>query len=320
MNLLFNKKIIVTGANGFIGSNLIDFLLGEGAIVYATSKNGEITKKLENSKKKLTIIKWDLANDEFPNIDDEIDFIFHLAAQTSHTNSMIDPINDIKVNLIATISLLNKYKHKNTKIIFTSTKGVTGKPEHIPINESTPTNPLDVYSANKLNCENYFKIYHRHYGLNYSILRVTNVYGPKQQITSPSKGILNYFIGQAIKNDVIYIYGDGSQLRDYTYISDCIDALIKLAISDKANCEIFYLGSGIGTKFIDMAKLIVKITGSGKIVFKEYPESAKNIEIGDFVVDNTKLKKLLNWEPKVNLEEGLKLTINYYKKNEKYYR
>ncbi len=184
---------------------------------------------------------------------------------------------------------------------------------------STPTDPLDVYSANKLLAENYCKIYNHHYNIEYSILRFTNIFGPRQQISSPSLGILNFFIGQAMKDETITIYGDGNQLRDYNYVENAIDALLLCATKEEAKNEIFYLGSNIGTKFKDMVSTIVEAVSKGNIKFVPYPTVAKKIEIGDFIVDYSKLRNSLGWEPKVSFRQGIEKTVDFYKNQSEHY-
>jgi UDP-glucose 4-epimerase len=204
-------------------------------------------------------------------------------------------------------------------IIYTSSKGVAGIPDKLPVNEMSPTNPLDVYSANKLITEEYFKIYNAHFDIPFTTFRLTNVFGPRQQISSPSLGILNFFIGQALQDRTIKIFGDGSQLRDYSYIDNVIDAFTLALSNSKAIGATYYLGSNIGTPFVTMAEKIVEEVGLGTIEKVEYPETAKKIEIGDFVVDYSKIKHELGWTPQIDFETGIGLTIDYYRERlEKY--
>jgi len=320
-SLLKNKKILVTGGLGFIGSNLALRLENIGAKVTLTDISMNNKYRLAPKENNFEIIESDIANyDDVRVLVENKDIIFHLAAQTSHSFSMKRPLLDTQINVLGTLNILEAIRHQNPsgRLVFTSTKGVTGIPSKIPVDEETPVDPLDIYSANKLLLEYYCKIYRNHFGLKYTIIRLTNVFGPRQQISSPSMGILNFFIGQALKDKEITIYGEGNQLRDYNYIDNVIDALLLSAIKKSAIGEIFYLGSNIGTKFRDMAEEIVETVGKGKIVYIPYPENAKKIEVGDFIVNPKKLKEKLNWEPRVSFKEGIKKTVEFYKNHPEY--
>jgi len=319
--ILKNKRILITGGLGFIGSNLALRLNELGAKVTLTDVNLDNKNRLSPMESEFEIIANDITKYEgLEELVKDKDIIFHLAAQTSHSFSMQKPLVDTKINVIGTLHVLEAIRKVNpeVRIVFTSTKGVTGKPNKLPVDEETPVDPLDVYSANKLLLEYYCRIYQNHFGLKYSIIRLTNVFGPRQQIKSPSLGILNFFIGQALKGETITIYGDGEQLRDYNYIDNVVDALILACIEENAIGEIFYLGSNVGTKFKDMAKKIVEIVGKGQLKYVPYPDTAKKIEIGDFVVNPKKLKEKLGWEPKISFEEGIKLTVEFYRNHPEY--
>jgi len=313
-----NNSILVTGGLGFIGSNLVNYLVEQGHKVYYTGRNFEENKhKLSKlCIQRAKFIEWDLTNEIPISFPASIDYVYHLAGQTSHSYSLENPLIDLKVNVEASLRLLLYLKQiKFTgKFIYASSKGVTGIPEKLPVNEDSISKPIDFYSANKFIVEEYLRIFNLQFGLNYTILRVTNVYGPLQTINSPKKGILNFFIGLAIQGKDITIYGEGKQLRDYTYIDDCISALELIRTSNSTDNETYYLGSGIGTEFHTMAELVVKSVGKGGIRYIPYPRNAKSIEIGDFIVNNTKLKSI-GWKPTVTLEDGIRKTVEYYSVN-----
>jgi len=318
---LKGKNILVTGGLGFIGSNLALRLKDIGANVTLTDINLANKFRLSPREDEFEIIKCDITNTEkVRELINGQDIVFHLAAQTSHAFSMQKPLTDTKINVIGTLNVLEAIRKNDTniRVIFTSTKGVTGIPNKLPVDETTPVNPLDVYSANKLLLEHYCRIYRNHFGIDYTIIRLTNVFGPRQQIKSPSLGILNFFIGQALKGEKITIYGEGNQLRDYNFIENVIDALLLASTNEKAIGEIFYLGSNVGTKFKDMAKKIVETVGKGHIEHIPYPSHARKIEIGDFVVNPAKLKKILDWEPRISFDEGIKKTVEFYKNHLEY--
>jgi len=322
MNYFNEKNVLITGGLGFVGSNLALRLRELGANITIADKNTERLQRLSPYETDFEIVQADIR--KYSNIENLVlnkEIVFHLAAQTSHLFSMKEPIIDTEINVIGTLNILEAIRKKNdkAKFILTSTKGVTGVPETLPVVEGSHNVPLDVYSTNKLILEKYCHVYQHHYNLSYSILRLTNIFGPRQQISTPSLGILNYFIGKALKDEEITIYGDGMQKRDYNYISNTLDALLLCASKNEANGEIFYLGTNRGILFKNMAQKIVDIAGSGSIRFVPYPETAKKIEIGDFVVDSSKLQNMLKWKPKISFEKGLELTIDFYKKNPEYF-
>jgi len=322
MNSLRGKKVLITGGLGFIGSNLALRLKNLRADVTLLCRNLEKKYRLSPYENDFNILKGDITNTEFVGESiKNMEIIFHLAAQTSHSYSLKEPLKDSEVNIGGTLNVLDSIRKYNSKakLVFTSTKGVTGIPKSLPVNEETPSNPLDFYSLNKLAAEEYCNIYRRLFDIDYTIIRLTNVFGPRQQINSPSLGILNFFIGQAMKNQTLTIYGEGNQLRDYNYIDNTIDALILCATKSKAKGELFYLGTNIGTKFKDMANTILEIVGKGEITYVPYPSEASKIEIGDFIVDYTKLNKQLGWYPKINFREGIEKTVEFYSRNSKYF-
>lgn len=249
------------------------------------------------------------------------DLLFNIAAQTSHTDSVVHPFLDVDINAKGQINILESAKKHNPhiKIVYCSTRAVYGSSHKKYLDEETLLNPLDIYSADKLAGENYHRVYNKVFGLNTVILRCANGYGPFAQMKQPSFGILNWFIRLALDNQEIKIFGDGKQIRDYVYVSDIVDAFLKVGAVSQCQGNIYNIGSGKGNPLIEIVKKIVKIAGSGKIVYVPWPEKNKKIDVGDFIANIDKIKKEIGWEAKVPLEDGLKQTIEFYKKNKKYY-
>ena len=221
------NNALVLGGLGFVGSNLAHYLMKNDIDVTLASRNNNKKYRLDEYENEAKVVNLDIRDyDKLLEIvsSSDYDVIFHLASQTSHSYSMENPVYDTEVNCVGTLNLLNAIKNLNSSphIIYTSSKGVAGIPDKLPVNEMSPTNPLDVYSANKLITEEYFKIYNAHFDIPFTTFRLTNVFGPRQQISSPSLGILNFFIGQALQDRTIKIFGDGSQLRDYSYVDNVI--------------------------------------------------------------------------------------------------
>lgn len=324
-NDLKNSEILITGGAGFIGSNLAEKLVEIGAkvtIVDAFIKPyGGNLFNLKKIFKKIKFINGDVRSKRLmKRLVDGKDFIFHLAAQTGRTIAMKNPRIDFDINCNGTISILEamRIKNRNAKIIYSGSRGVIGKPMFFPVDENHPTEPLDIYGANKLLAEKYCSIYAKSFGFSTTTLRLNNVYGPKCQIKSNHYGTINLFISYALQDKILPVYGDGMQTRDYVYIDDVVDALLRSA-GHNADGHIFFVGSGKEDSLIDIVKIIKKEIKKTKHEIVPYPCSLKNIDFLRFVSNPLKIKKILGWENKTNLQEGIKKTIVFYRRNLKYY-
>jgi UDP-glucose 4-epimerase len=316
-----NCKVLITGGLGFIGSNLAIQCLKLGADVTILTKSLQNIKNIDGYKDKLEIIIGDITDHNvIENVIKNKEIIFHLAAQTSHITSMEKPILDIDINLIGTINILESCKNnnKNAKIIMTGTVTQLGKAKKLPINENMKDIPLSIYETNKLICEKYLQIYHQAYGMHTTMIRLATIFGERQQLNNPRFGITNYFIGRILNGEDIKVYGDGKFIRDYNYVGNVIDALILSAQNENSKGEVFLLGSNRGIYFIDMVKEVIKaveeITGKkGKFTLVDFPQEQSKIDVGDTLVDYSKIKEKIGWQPKVNFEEGIRKTISFYK-------
>jgi UDP-glucose 4-epimerase len=321
------KNILITGGLGFIGSNLARKLLCLGAnITIVDSLIPEYGGNIYN------II--DIENQLKINITDvrdqhamayhikNKDYLFNLAGQTSHIDSMLDPQNDLEINATAQLSILEACrKHNNhIKIVFASTRQLYGKPEYLPVDELHPIRPVDVNGINKLAGEWYHLLYTKVYGIRACALRLTNTYGPGMRIKDARQTFLGIWIKNIIENIPIKVFGDGLQLRDFNFITDALDALLLSAIDLKAEGEVFNLGHHQYINLKDLAELVIDIYGKGSYEIIPFPDDRKKIDIGDYYSDYSKIKNTLGWEPKVELKEGLSETINYYKTNINYYK
>ena len=183
--------------------------------------------------------------------------------------------------------------------------------------EEHPLNPLkkDIYAIDKTSGEIYYRNYNKESNLNTLVFRITNPFGPRAQIKHPKYGIVNWFIRQILENKPITIYGKGSQLRDYIYIDDLVYAFLTAGIHPNLKTRVYNVGSGVGTKFIDMVNTIVNIVGKGKIKHVEWSKNYENFETGDFYADISRIENELNWKPSISLENGLRKTIEFYRKN-----
>lgn len=314
------QNVLISGGLGFIGSNLAHRLvkLGSNITIYDAllPQYGGNLANIKEIADEVVNIKGDIRDfDLLKEHVREQDIIFDCAAQVSHIDSMSDPYTDIDINCRGTITLLEAVRRFNddVKIIYTGTRSQVGRMEYSPIDEKHPEFPTDIYSANKSVAEKYHLIYYKAYDIPTTSLRISNTYGPRAQIRHKGYGIINYLIRMAILDEVITVYEPGTQTRDCIYVDDVVDSMILAAQSDKANGEVFFVGSGKNVMFIDLVKLIVRTAGSGKWKFVPWPSERKSIEVGDISLNIEKIQRLLGWRPKTSLEEGLKKTVEFYR-------
>lgn len=325
-NLFAGKRVLITGGMGFIGSNLAHALVRLKAKVLIIDSMfplyGGNVFNIKGIEGKCKIVIKDIGEQALINsLVKNQDFIFSLAGQVSHVDSLEKPFQDLKSNCLAQLSLLEACKKYNpkTKIVFAGTRGQYGKYVYLPVDENHPTKPIDVNGINKMAAESYYLLYYRNYGLRTVSLRLTNTYGPRQQMKNTTQGFLNFFIRSAIDGKDIKIFGRGTQIRDFNYIDDVINAFLISAANKDSDGQIFNLGSNMPVSVIDVAKLVIELCGSGRIKHVSFPEKYKMTEVGNYVSNNMKIKKILGWKPEVSLKEGLGKTIDYYKKYKKHY-
>ena len=305
-------KIMITGGLGFVGSHLAEELSKNGhkIIIITRSLNKKSNIQTQN---KIKIEKINVTN--FKKLSNSIDrnkpdLIIHLAGETSHSKSFENPISDVDSNSKSTLFILEKIRTMKKKCAFIlgSTFIVVGKPNKLPVTEETPCNPTTLYGANRLASEFYCKIYHNVYGINTKIFRVTNSFGPREQ-TIPTKNAVNYLIHQAFNGNNITIFNQGKIFRDLIYITDVISGIKKIITKGKSG-ELYWISSSKKTWFYELGNLLEKITNS-KINYIKTPTYTKKVDVGNFIVDNSKLKKL-GWKPKISLELGIKNTLEYF--------
>ena len=238
------------------------------------------------------------------------DVLIHLAGQTSHSKSFEDPVHDIDVNAKSTLFMLQKIKELNFKCKFVlgSTFIVIGKPEKLPVNEKSICNPTTIYGANRLVSEYYCKIFNQVYGLDTLIFRITNSFGPREQIIK-NKNAINYLIYEAFKGNKVNIYNDGNFYRDLIYISDVITG-IKTIIKKGKKGNLYWVSSNKKTWFHQLGNWLTQFSNV-KVNYVNSPAYTQKVDVGNFVVDNSKLK-LLGWKPKVSVKDGIKRTLEYF--------
>ena len=302
-------KVLVTGGAGFIGSHLVDRLVMEGheAVVVdnlATGKRRNINRAARFYK--MDIQSWRLERvfrNERPNV------VMHLAAQMDVRKSVEDPMFDAQVNVLGTLNVLQQaVKHGVRKVIFSSSGGaIYGEQEIYPAPEIHVTKPLSPYGLSKLCGEQYLSYYQRVSGLQAVSLRYANVYGPRQDPEGEA-GVVAIFIQKMLNNEQAVINGNGRQTRDFVFVDDVVEANLVMMGQDTQGT--YNVGTGVETSINDLFRILVQHTGSTS---KEIHGPAKKGEQARSVIDNTKLRHEVSWEPKADLSDGLKKTVEYFR-------
>lgn len=320
------EKVLITGGAGFIGSNLarrIVDLGGEVTIVDSMiPEYGGNLFNLNGYESKLNINFSDI-RDRFSMeyLLKNKSIIFHLAGQTSHLDSMINPHTDLEINCVAQLSLLESCRKVNpsAKIIFTSTRQIYGKPNYLPVNEDHKINPVDINGIHKYASELYLKLYNNIYDLRTCILRLTNTIGPRMRIKDSRQTFLGIWIKNLIQGNPLEVWG-GEQIRDFNDVDDVVHALMICAKNQDILSTAYNLGSSESISLLELAEKLIKIFGKGEIKYMEYPKVRKKIDIGDYYSCYAKFNNVTGWEPKKNLDYTLEKTLNYYSKNFKFYK
>jgi UDP-glucose 4-epimerase len=313
------KEILITGGLGFIGSNLARSLVAQGANVTLVDslipQYGGNPFNIEDIRDKVSVNFCDVRDTHaITYLIQGKDYLFNLAGQTSHLDSMTDPHTDLDINAAAQLSILEVCRKENPdiKIVFASTRQLYGKPDYLPVDEKHPIRPVDVNGINKLAGEWYHLLYNNVYGIRSCALRLTNTYGPGMRVKDARQTFLGIWIRLLLEGKPIKIFGDGLQLRDFTYVDDCIESLLLAGASDKANGKVYNLGGSevIGLK--NLSKIMVNLGHGGSFELAPFPSERKAIDIGDYYSDFSLITKELGWVPKTDLKDGLKRTLNYY--------
>lgn len=299
-------RALVLGGGGFIGSHLVAALLAQGAQVRVLERP---YRQRSAALPEHPALQWQ--EGDFGNTQDihraleDVDTVFHLVSTTQPQSSNDDPAFDVSSNLLATLNLLEQLRaRKDTTLVFVSSGGtVYGRPQHIPIPETHPTEPTCSYGIVKLAIEKYLALYQLLHGLDYRVLRVANPYGPGQE-ANRAQGAVGTFLSRVVHDEPIEIWGDGLVVRDYLYISDTISALLQVA-GYKGAERIFNIGSGGGHSIREIISAIEEVTG--KTAQVRYT-AARKFDVPVSVLDISRAQNELGWRPKIHLDEGLRLT------------
>jgi UDP-glucose 4-epimerase len=316
---LDQRRVLITGGLGFIGSNLAHECVKLGAEVTIFDNldphSGGNLHNIDDIRGQITLVCGDLR--DFVPVAEHIigaDVVFNCAASTSHQFSMSEPWADLDVNGKGMINLLEAARRFNptVRLLHLGTSTQLGRLRYQPADEDHPEFPRDVYSANKSLSEKLVLIYAGSYGLRATVIRLSNVYGPRAAINNPRLTFNNYFIGLALQDREIQVFGDGRQLRNLTYVDDVSAALIRAALSDAVDGETFF---GVGDhhhSVLEVAETIVRVMGTGRVKRTPWPPGRAAQEVGDAVLSNMKIKRVLAWTPCRTLEEGLRETKAFY--------
>ena len=312
------QRVLITGGLGFVGSNLAHTCLELGADVTIYDcldpRSGGNMNNVTDIRDNIRVILNDIRN--FEGVCAAIlnhDVLFNCAAYTSHPNSMREPLVDIDVNCKGVINILEAARRFNSeiKIVHVGTSTQIGKMQFNPVTETHPEFPVDIYSANKSASEKHVLVYGGAYRLKTTVIRFANIFGPRSNIKSSDFGFINYFIGLALLGKELTVFGDGQQLRNISYIDDCVAALVLAAVNDQSNGEVFFAVADRQYNVAEIAQSIVQTIG-GSVKFVEWPADRKVIEIGDAVISNKKIRETLNWRPLFDLKSGLERTREYF--------
>jgi len=320
------KKILITGGLGFIGSNLAWRLVTEGCLVTIIDsmipEYGGNLYNIHGIEEKVKVNISDV-RDEYSMryLIKDHDYLFNLAGQTSHIDSMNNPFLDLDINCRAQLSILESCRQYNPsiKIVFASTRQIYGKPDYLPVDELHPLHPADINGINKMSGEWFHRLFNDIYGIRTCVLRLTNTYGPRMRIKDSRQTFLGVWL-RLILDDQLFDVWEGQQLRDFNYVDDCVDALIKAAESEQANGQVFNLGAPDPISLKELADLLVELNnGKGRYTISSYPAERKKIDIGDYYSNYSKFKELTGWEPMISLRDGLVRTLDYFRQNRCYY-
>jgi len=320
------RRVLITGGLGFIGSNLARRLVELGAKIILVDSlvpdYGGNWFNIEGIRDAVTLNVADIRDRyAISYLVQGQDIIFNLAGQLSHVDSMRDPYTDLEINCTSQLSLLEACRHNNphVKLIYASTRQVYGKPRYLPVDEEHLAWPTDVNGINKLAGERYHLVYSQVYGIRACSLRLTNTYGPRQLVRHSRQGFIGWFVRQALDGEEIQLYGDGSQLRDMTYIDDAVEAFLLAGASEAVNGSIFNLGGCRPISLKEILETLLRLTGTGSYRIVPFPEGRRAIDIGSFYATYDRIHQTLGWEPRIDIEVGLRRMVDFYRAHRVHY-
>jgi UDP-glucose 4-epimerase len=320
-------RALVTGGLGFIGSHLAARLVELGAevtiidsLVPGHGGNRFNVRKIEDQVRIEVADLRDAA--ALSSVVPGQDVIFNLAGQVSHLDSMEDPETDLEINCRAQLRLLEAWRELSprARIVFSASRQQYGPPQRLPVAEDHPLVPVDVNGVNLVAAEDYHLLYHRAYDLPAVSLRLTNTYGPHLLVKHARQGFIAVFIRRALEGQDIEVYGDGSQLRDLTYVSDVVEALLLAGATETVVGRALNVG-GVGpVSLIEVARLCQEVAGGGgEVRTVPWPEQRARIDVGSVYLDHSAFTEATGWSPTVELREGLERTMDFLRRHGEHY-
>lgn len=325
-NRFRGARCLITGGLGFIGSTLAIQLVERGAEVTLVDAMipdyGGNAFNIEPIKDRVRVNFGDICDPHAMGwlVRDQ-NFIFHLAGQVSHVMSLKNPYPDIDYNIKGTVVLMEAIRNHNpgARVVFTGTRGQYGPATQLPVSEDAPTNPKGIYEITNLTAEKIIQVYNDIHDVWSVMLRLTNVYGPRAQMKHSHYGVANWFVRLALDNATLKVFGDGQIKRDFLYVDDCVEAILRCAVCDDARGKILNVGVDRPDTFLDLVKVVIRLAGSGAWEYAPFTPERKAQEPGDFYSDITKIRSTTGWEPSTSLEEGMRRTIDFYRHHREQY-
>ena len=318
---LSSVTCLVTGGAGFIGSNLVHALVASGAQVRVVDAmvpfHGGDRRNLDGLDQ-VEVLEADIGDSRVSDILDGVDVVLNAAGQVSHHASMTDPLRDLDLNTRSHLAFLEMLRRvrPTARIVLTSTRQVYGRPERIPVDEQHPVDPVDVNGIDKLACERFHLLYGRAHDLRPTVLRLTNVYGPRQNLLKEDLGVLPVFIRSALRGETIQLFGDGEQRRDCLHVSDVVAACLSSALTDAAVGRVLNIGNTESWSLRRIAEAAVRAAGSdGAIDYVPWPAHLARIDIGDFQCDISAAKATLGWSPVMSIDDGMADAVTFYRRH-----
>lgn len=317
-----SRRVLVTGGLGFIGSTLVRRLLDEGASVRVVDAlrpgDGGNRFNLADRQGEFELIVGALEDRSVAERAVEgRDVIFHLAGKVSHIDSLARPVDDLVDNAATTVVLLDVCRHlrPGARIVLAGTRQVYGNPLRLPVGEDHPLRPPDYNGVSKIAAEFYALVAAERLGLSTSVLRLTNVYGPRQLVAHSRASFTGWLVRQALRDETIQLFGTGRQRRDLLYVDDVVEAFLLAAEKVPGNGEAWNCGREDSVSLLEFAETLVRIAGAGRIEIVPFPEDRRRIDIGDFSTDSRRLREASGWRPAVDLEEGLEKTVRFFREH-----
>jgi UDP-glucose 4-epimerase len=319
------RRVLITGGLGFIGSNLARTLVGYGARVTIVDslvpEYGGNRRNLAGVAGRVKVHVADVRDwPRLPRLVQGQDYLFNLAGQTSHMDSMTDPQTDLDINCRAQLAILEACRQHNPgiRIVFASTRQIYGRPDYLPVDEKHPLRPVDVNGINKIAGESFHLLYSRVHGIAATALRLTNTIGPRMRVKDARQTFVGVWIRRLVEGELFEVWG-GEQLRDFTYVDDAVEAFLLAAARPEAVGEVFNLGGPPRVTLQALAELLVELNRGGAFVVRSFPAERKKIDIGDYFADDRLIARKLGWRPRTDLRTALARTLAYYRKELRHY-